>query len=305
MALGYEGVIKLGSTYVLGTGTSVPRTRVRMESSSGYGGTKNVLGTTGIGLPHNYDWEQHGGSLNFEITSEIIINELKPWLLDRQTAKTVEFKSRKDNDQLYTSNCFWNNINIDAGGEGSAVTGSVGFISLARSNYTWGDSYINNKKGMGLLPCPGGTGTFPLPLNDISNVSFNKAPVPFWNTSVVVENVGKDFITWTVDFSQEVVNFFGCPGTGGSELVALAPLYLAVGPMTITFTGAYMKMSGSGGFLGDTLSTLDLNIGGNLGLGGVALGLKRLESTTEQDDVQTGDSFVPLNVEYAAYEMVA
>ena len=308
MALGYEGVIRLGSTYALGTGASVPRARVRMESSSGYGGTIKDLGTTGIGLPHNYDWEQHDGSLNFDVTSALITSELKPWLLNRQLAKTVEFKSRKDNDQLYTGNCYWNNISFDAG-EGSAVTGSVGFVSLARSNYTWGAAYKNNKTGMGLLPCSGGS--FPEPLN--SGLSPNVIPVPFWNSRIVVTpHLGVaapvHFLTWSLNFSQDVVKFFGCTGSGlANETTPIEPQYLAVGPMTVTFTGTYMQasegfsgLSGySGGYLGDNLDTLEVTIGG------VPIRLNRLEATTEQDDVQTGDSFVPLSVEYVAYEIAA
>lgn len=290
MALGYEGVIKLGSTYALGTGTSVPSARIRLESSSGYGGNiKTPLSEMGVGLPHNYDWSQYDGSLNFDITPEIITNELKPWLKDRQSARTVEFSSRSGNVQKYI-NSFWNNINIDAGGENSPVTGSVGFIALSQDTYTWGNSYIGNKTGMNLFPCSGGT--FPSPLND--SVNFNKHPVPFWNTTV---SVGSNFLQWTVDFSQDVVKFFGCFG-GGSETTAVEPKYLAVGPMTITFTGTYMQTAG-GGYLGDSLAALNLTIGG------VTIGLERLELTTEQDDVQTGDSLVPLSVEYVAYEIAA
>ena len=292
MALGYEGVIKLGGIYVLGTGTSVPRARVRMESSSGYGGTITTIGTTGIGLPHNYDWEQHDGSLDFDITSEIITSVLKPWLLNRQTSRTVDYKSRSGNVQLYSDNCFWNSVNINAGGEGSPVTGSVGFVSLARSNYVWGNSYISDKTGMGLL-CP--AGTFPSPLN--ASADLNKNPVPFWNTRVVVGGIDPHFVTWSIDFTQEVIKFFGC-FAGGGETTPVDPKYLAVGPMTITFTGTYIQTSG-GGYLGDAPASIDLNIAGT------SIVLSRVENTTEQDDVQVGDSFTPLSVEYVAYEIAA
>jgi len=306
MALGYEGVISVvigaNTYYALGTGTSVPRARSRLESSSGYGGTiKNPAippNTMGIGEPHNYDWEIHDGSLNFEMSKDFLTNAIKPRLFDRQVAFEALFRSRKDNVQDYKT-CYWNNINFSAS-EGAAVDGSMGFVALTREPYVWGDKYIDNKQGMGLL-CPLDVG-MPPPLNPSG---LNKNPIPFWNTKVYVKPAGggstlHNFTNWSLDFSQEIVKFFGCTRTSpGVDPGAQAPLYLAAGPMTVTFSGSLIIDFDVAptGFLGDNLDELKIYIDTE------TITLKRLESTTESDDVQTGDSFVPLTVEYAAYEI--
>ena len=78
MALGYEGYVKLDDIYVLGTGTSVPRARVRLDSTSGYGGKiKTPVEEIGIGSPHNYDWLLWDGSVSFEVTKEIWTSTLR------------------------------------------------------------------------------------------------------------------------------------------------------------------------------------------------------------------------------------
>ena len=297
MALGYEGLIKLGDYYVLGTGSSVPRTRIRLESSSGYGGKiKTPEDKIGIGAPFNYDWSQEDGSINFEMTRDVFEFELKTWLFDRQNFKIIKLMSRKDNVQEY-QHSFWNSISISAS-DGGVVDGSVGFVALERDTYTWGDLYKNNKKGIssddGLI-CP--PVKFPEPLN--KSTVRNRVPIPFWNTFVKVTATTtasrKNFTTWTLDFSQEVVKFFGC----NNNTTAQEPLYMAVGPMTVTFSGSYMDdFTGTeNGYLADHLAQLEVDLAGK------SIILKRLEATTESDDVQTGDALVPLTVEYAAYEI--
>lgn len=304
MALGYEGLIRLGTHYVLGTGASVPRTRPRLESSSGYGGKIDTPDPQkGIGAPFNYDWSQTDGSLNFEVSRDVFELELFDWLFTtgRQNPKIVELNSRKDNVQTYT-NAFFNSISISTS-EGGVVDGSVGFVALERNAYIWGDLYKNNKHGIssdGGLICP--PVNFPEPLNN--SAVANRVPIPFWNTTVDVTAtttpVRKNFVNWTLDISQEVVKFFGCNDFGsGTDPLAQTPLYLAVGPLTVVFSGAYMDdFTGTqNGFLGDHLAQIDL------GLAGKKIFLKRLELSSESDDVQTGDATVPLMVEYAAYEI--
>jgi hypothetical protein len=69
----------------------------------------------------------------------------------------------------------------------------------------------------------------------------------------------------------------------------------------VMFSGSYMDdFTGTqNGYLGDHLAQVELNIAGN------SLKLKRLEASSESDDVQTGDAFVPLTIEYVAYELAA
>jgi len=307
MALGYEGLIKVGNYYALGTGSSVPRSRTRLESSAGYGG--KITAPTpqmGIGLPYNYDWSEYGGSLNFEVDSAFFANVVKDWVIsNRQTAKTMLIQPRGGAAQSF-STAYWNSINISAS-EGAAVDGSIAFVALERDSYVWGNNYrrrktdiTDNKTGNGLL-CPLDP-YMPAPLNkDITN----RAPVPFWNTKIMIGSPSpymKNFTTWTVEFTQDVVKFFGCGRTSaGPDPSAQEPLYLAVGPMTATFSGSYMENfdGTSNAFLGDSLNQVVVYVANE------SITLKRLEATTESDDVQTGGTLVPLSVEYAVYEIAA
>jgi len=306
MALGYEGLIKIDIYTALGTGSAVPRSRARLESSSGYGGqikddtTPGDYSKIGIGAPYNYDWTSYDGSLNFELDKAVFQGALKPWLFDRQSSKTVLIRSRYGNVQQYAA--YWNSISIGAS-DGAACDGSVAFVALVPSaSYVWGSDYISNKKGYSLF-CPSPAMGVPPPLN--KSTMKNQYPVPFWNTQVWVTPAGgsaskHNFITWNVTFSQEIVKFFGCTQIAATpaDLGALEPLYLAAGPMTVIFSGSYMEdFPGSNAFLGDILDELDVYVDS------VPIRLKRLELNTESDDVQTGVSLVPLTVEYVAYEL--
>ena len=51
------------------------------------------------------------------------------------------------------------------------------------------------------------------------------------------------------------------------------------------------------GFLDDTLDSIEIQIANE------SIGLRRLEATTKNDEVQSADALVPLNIEYAAYEL--
>lgn len=286
MALGYEGHIKVGSTYVLGTGSSVPRNRNRMEASSAYGGTINGSDRA-IGLPRNYDWEVFDGAVNFEMTAGLFTSELKPWLFDRQSAREIFFAPRESAQQQFTKS-FFSSISISAS-DGGLVDGSVGFVALDRDTYAYGSKYIDNKEGDGLL-C--GSSGFPDPLNE---TPLNQRPVPFWNTKVTLAGADYEFITWSLEVSQEVVKFFACEG----NTTVQEPKYLAVGPMSITLSGSMMAdfpdASAPLAFPADELASASVEVAGN------ALNMTLLESQTESDDVQAGDSMTPLNIEYAVY----
>lgn len=290
MGLGYEGWVKVGNTFALGTGVAVPRARVRLESPSGYGGQiKTPVNKIGIGLPFNYDWDTFDGSVNFDV-HQLLWDELKARLFDRQAAKEIKFSTRKSGLQVFT-NSFWNSITISAN-EQSLLDGAYGFVAIEKTSYNYGDEYPNGKKGNDeaggdqTLLCPLATGMAP-PLNP-SGTNIN--PLPFWNTKIKVEGTSFDFTNWALSFSQDVVKFFACE----QNTVPQPPKYLAVGPMTVGFSGSYMF---GGSFLGDTVDLIEVIIG----TGGIKL--KRCEMSTETDDLPSADSIVPLAVEYAAYEI--
>lgn len=300
MALGFEGYIMVGGTYALGTGTSVPRARARLDSSSGYGGRiKTPISEIGIGAPRTYDWEQHDGSVNFELTKELWASVLNPWVFDRQTQREVYFSSRDGNVQQY-SNAFWNSISVSAD-ENAVVNGSVGFVAIERTTYAYGvqgtQGYIGNKEGQGLLWGPQcATTLFPRPLNEAVSGLRNIHPIPFWYTKVIVPPATSPmmFISWTLEFTQDVMKFFACMDTGSlADPGPIEPEYLAAGPMAVKFSGTYMF----DGVMADTVTEVDLHLANQI------FKLKEMQLQSVSDNVQTGGTLVPLDVEYAVYDI--
>jgi hypothetical protein len=298
MALGYEGWVKLGNTYVLGTGASAPRARVRLDSTSGYGGKINSPVTQiGIGAPHNYDWIMWDGSLNFDVSHGIWDDELHDWPFDRQSSKSVIFSSRKENVQSFDE-VWFNSISLSAS-EDSPVDGSLGFTAIERSAYTFGETYISNK--FGNLP-DDGTGDqtplctllsgFPPPLNGAPESQKQYNPVPYWFTRIEAEGSPWEFLSWDLQIAQPVETFFGCNHSGGADPGVQEPLFLATGPMTVTLSGTIMQ-----DVLVDDLDDMLILIADR------GIMLKRLELQNQSDDVQSGESLVIQNVEYEAYEI--
>jgi len=291
MALGYEGYIKLGGLYVLGTGTSVPRDRPRIDSSSGYGGaikendpTGALESEIGIGTPHNYDWLMYDGSVSFEVSRDVWADVLWEWPFDRQSSKELLFASRKDNVQQFDE-IFFNSIQLSAAEDG-AVDGSLGFVSIQRNTYTFGSSYIDNKFGDGLL-CPLDP-DMPKPLN----ADLDQSPVPYWNTRVLVDSVQWDFLDWSLNISQPVEVFYGCTHSGGADPGVQEPLFLACGPMQITLSGTIME-----NVLIDAPTQIEIFIDDK------SIIMKRIERQSSDDDVQNGDGLVIQNVEFEAFEI--
>jgi len=93
MALGYEGYIKIGGNWCLGTGSAIPKNAILINSSGAYGGKIASATEMGIGAPHIYDWPTWDGSLDFELTNDLVV-DLKSWILDvRDTTRDVYISS--------------------------------------------------------------------------------------------------------------------------------------------------------------------------------------------------------------------
>lgn len=285
MALGYEGYIKVGGIFAMGTGSSVPRGRVRVDSSSGYGGNiKTPVAEIGIGAPRAYDWEAHDGSVNFEVHKDFFNDPIKTWIFDRQVAKVVYLLSRDGNVQQY-DRAFWNSISVSAA-EGSAVEGSIGFVAIDRTAYTFGVAgdagYTGNATGQGVV-----CSTSPL-----NPAGANLNPVPFWDTMVTLGGTNYDFLSWSLDLSQDVVKLFASTHGGGGDPGPKEPEYLAVGPMTVTFSGTHIFQAPAAD-----------GVNGVLSVSTASLKLNSMELQNSSDDVQSGDTLVPLSVEYAVYDL--
>ena len=290
MALGYAGYIKVGNKYALGTGTAVPRARTRLDSNSGYGGRVSTpTYQIGIGAPRTYDWDVFDGSLSFEYTKDIF-TLIKAWVLARDTQNNILIAPRMGTSESF-SETFWNSISISAG-EVAAVDGSIGFVAMVRDSYGYGlqglqAEYANVPNGQGLM-CNG----FPDPLN-ANHLNIN--PIPFWNTSVQLGSDKYDFLTWNLEFSQEVVKFFACNVTAGPQ----APRYVGVGPMTVTLSGTWMWIDPTrpSAFPSDSIATAVVSVADT------SMSFADLELTSISDEVQSSDSTTPVSMEYAVYQV--
>jgi len=294
MAVGYEGYVTLKVNAIedvaLGTGGGTPRARQRLESSSGYGGEiKTPVAEMGIGLPRNYDWTVWDGSMDMDLHEEFLTNQIKAWIFDRQKGVQTYFQTREGNVQQF-NNCYWNSISLSAG-DGGALSASIGFVAMERDSYTRGGDYIANKTGGNTLCAASGI-QFPDPLNPNYG---NVVPIPFWNTFVEINGSLVEMATWTLDFNQEVVKFFGCENNSTVQ----EPKYVGVGPMTVTFTGDYMFVDTATFGSPDTLTSLYVIMGGE------QIKLEDLEQTTDADNLQGQDAMTPVSLEYAAYTLVA
>jgi len=295
MAMGYEGMARLQMDVIeslaLCTGASVPRVRPKMESSAAYGGQIRLpVGEIGIGAPETYDLETYDGSMEVELTEDFFSNQLKPWIFNRQKAGNVFIQTRADGAQSF-STCYWNSINI-AASDSSAVSAGLGFVALKRDAYNFGGGYIANKNQDPSVFCGTVPYNVPSPLNSGNS---QLSPIPYWNTSVDIAGVDVEFITWTLDISQDVVKFFSCENNANP----VEPRFVGVGPMTITFSGDFMFLDSPPNFLiPDYLSALTLTIGNT------TLKLEDLELQTDTDAIQSPESLVPIALEYSAYTLV-
>jgi hypothetical protein len=294
MALGFEGYVTLkvnvDESMALGTGASVPQTRQRIESQSGYGGKiKTPVNEMGIAYPKAYDWTGWDGSMDFELNYEFLKKQLQPWMFDRQKGAEVKIRSRNANLQ-YFSKAYWSNINLTAT-TGAAVTGSVSFMSTERDTYAVGGDYFTSPRGAGIFGAPGGL-DFPPPLNPSGE---SISPFAYWKTSIYIDGNKTEFTTWALDFSQDAVKFFSCE----NNVNAAAPKFLAMGPMTVSFTGDYMFVDVAGFAIPFNLVSLYVY------LDDLVIKLEGLELQTDTDAMQGPGDITPINVEYAAYQLVA
>lgn len=293
MALGYEGYVTVKVSGVediaLCTGASVPESRVRMESSAAYGGKLNDTEMfPPIGTPRIYDWSQSDGSVDFDLTDNFLINQMVPWLQDRQKASTIKLISRKDNVQTYNK-CYWKGMSLNAA-SGGLVTGSIEFAALQRDSYTQGGDYTGNSQGMN--QCGGMSRIMPPFLNPSLNANIN--PVPYWKTQWVFDGANQDFTDWSLNMSQDVVKFFVCEDND----VMQPPKFIAVGPLTLTMNVTYVPLKDTVGafVVPDEITTAVLNIGSR------ALTFGKLELNQATDAVASKSSFASISADYSIYE---
>jgi hypothetical protein len=283
MAIGYEGYAKLNNVLFLCTGASIPRTRNRLDSASGYAGQW----ATGIGSPHDFDYDTFDGSISFDLTQDLFA-EIRSWLnpgSGRYTSRGIQVVPRKGSSSSFDE-CYWTSISLTAS-ESSLVSGSVNFIGISGPDvYSPNDDYIGNRTGL--------TSGSEL-LSGASIPSLNKSgnldPVPYWKTQVVGGWATSGIVkprTWTITFNQDVQRLYTCRANATSQATA----YVGIGPITAELQVEFVLVGGS--------ITVAKDISGvSIDIAGTSIGLGALQLTTSTDDVQT--DVVPLNLTYDIY----
>lgn len=263
--IGYEGYIKVGGEWCLGTGGSVPETRARIDSSGAYGGESSGA-NNGIGYPHIYDWTNWDGSVDFEMTSGML-STIKSWVIQRDSLKSIEISSRFNGFQKF-STAIWDSITISAS-EGAFCTGTLGFTAIEREDYVYGSNNVNNN-----------------PFGLITDAVTNLVAIPYWETSVE----GLYFTDWNLEFSQEVVKFGACMKLSEVE----APIYYGVGPLSVSFSGSCIL---KGSLFDNDMKSLSVKIGD----GGFNLG--SIELQTQDDAMTSGNTMTPISITAEVYEV--
>jgi hypothetical protein len=298
MALGYEGRarLKVGSIedVILCTSSSHPIAQQRLDSSCAYGGQiKTPVAETGIGYPHAYDFVLHDGSIEFELHKDFLDNQFKPWLLDRQKGAEIYVSTRRSAIQTY-ANSYWNSLSLSAA-QGSYISGSIGFSAETGVVGSDGQGYSTNK-----TPAVGICDTSPPyvfspPLN--ISTEFNQNPIPYWKTTTTMHNVLIPFITWNLNFSQDVVRFYTCE----SNSSPIAPKFIAVGPMTADFQADFAILDDASDFsvVDSNVPTLDIDIGGT------TLGFQDLVTESREDLIAGQAELSTISVAYSIYKLVA
>jgi hypothetical protein len=207
--LGYLGHATLGTTTFLFTGGGVNKTRNRMDSGASFGGQTASGGSVGMGVPHQYDYPNYEGNLDFELDEGgSLLGILTAWINARNTARAFSVYPSTGASGTF-ANAYWSSIGI-SGSVGSLVTGSLSATGLTAT--------ITNGVVYPTPPSAGGV---------VTPVVFSLKPLLYWMTTV---SLG-DCINWSINFNQDVVKVFTCQGTSGTTEAA-APKYIAVGPLS-------------------------------------------------------------------------
>ena len=295
MAMGYEGLVTLKVNSIedvaLATSASVPQARQRLDSSSAYGGEK-ANPDMAIGSPHIYDWTTWDGSIDYEVHTDFLTNQIIPWIFDRQSSAEAFLQSRNSNVQQFNS-CYWSSINLSAS-EGANLSGSVSFVAIDRDTHSRGGDFIGNKQGSSPF-CASTTEVYPNSLGQ----DFAKNPIPYWNTQVSIDTGGGltdyDFTSWTLDFSQDVVKAFSCEANSSVQ----PPKYIAVGPLTVSFSGEYFFVNTDNFGIPTSLDSLKVTMDSE------SITMEDLELESDTDAVQDASSLSVVSVQYTAYTLIS
>jgi len=271
MALGYEGYGVVNGTICLATGSGLSRSRNRLDSSSGYGGSD-------YGWPHTYDYDNLDGSLNFEAHPAVLSTIYG--LLGSKTSSSSLAAYPTYGTSFVISEGWWNSLNISAS-DGAAVQGSVSVVGNI-SDYNpsgFSGEYISNRTGYDAghrvideIP----------PLNPSAS---NLYPIPFWKTNVN----GYDAMSWNVTWNQDVSKIFACGETENPT----EPYIIGIGPTTGTFAIEAAVVDASASFADS--QGFSVSIAGSSGFSITG------ELNSIGHDIQTGAGIVLVSAEYQIY----
>lgn len=229
--LGYEGLSFIGTRPVLGTSASVARSQNRLVSSSGYGGSiTNTGGQMAVGSPYTHDWPSYSGSMSFDV-NDMILPYIIPWFYnDRNSFRRITLMPRTGNSIQQHNQCWWESFSLQTS-ESSFVEASLGFMSLDREVYNWGDESPSGGGGGSSTGQDVGGGTPPTdppqpPLQpDEQLYPFglqSEGNYAYWYQGMF------NWLRWTVATEWNNAPLGSNPGGGGGyfadELMALKPI---------------------------------------------------------------------------------
>jgi len=295
MALGYEGAALIDGNLFLCTSMEVPEQEQRLDSGGAFGGGIPIAVGSNYGnaieSPHTYDYPENNGNASFDVNPPLV-TFLKSWIGDRGSSKPIALYPNSSAAQTFAE-CFWSSISLSAA-EGSAISGSLDFLTISRSSETIGDAYILDRLGMlqnGTLP--GHT------TNDLKSATIgalgggNVQPIPFWKGVPISSELipaSTSVVSWTVTISQNLQRFFTCEAFG----IPQAPRFLGVGAVTVEFQ-IELFINNTTYTLRDDVSSLSLDIGGE------TIGLSDLELQTHSQALRGQTDFTNLAMTYNAY----
>ena len=300
MASGYEGLVEIDGLLVLATSASAPKTRNKLDSTSGYDGTASGAVQQGIGYPHEYDFNSYDGSVAVDMTQLLFDTRLKDWIINNRTqSKAMFIQTRKGNGNTgfqQLNEVYWNSISFETS-PGAVVSSTINFVAWRKSQdpafeieyNTVSDRFLANRAGLltqyGLKAALGTGGQIPA-LNGVPNT----APIPYWATTIpAFSGGGVNPISWSITFNQDATKLFLC----NAQSTVQAPSLIAFGPMTGQFQTEVMVLNSDFGI--PATANILVNIGSN------DFSLGTCQDVNFGDDLKTGSESVPVSLTYDIY----
>ena len=298
---GHEGLAILDEEYLLLNSSSPNFNKVRLDSSSGYGGDEEVNTThPGIGTPHIYDYREFTVSLDISVDYKTL-NLLLNWMVTRETTKKLILYFNRDSTAVYGT-AYLSSFSLSAS-DGDNVSGSIDLLVVDDPTRSQKEDYITNRTGLfgGGLPI----GDFTTGIGPLNPDGKNHSPYPYWNTRLIGFPPELEVISWNFNFNNNISKGFAAEGNAFVQ----SPKWVFLGPADATLDVTLIPSPGSGFQYVTDVNTLEYDIPSIGVIIGTAPTQKIITATTElQTDGQSvggmGD-LTSFDVTYQIYKLTA